>query len=288
MSRKTVEGSLALDAHIWAEESAIDGTATERLAALGLAGVPEVDIEDLAGRVGLHSLTLAGRWPVHLRGIVWATIEAQGGRPSRVLVGNWGFLGAQAPAPLTLDWTTARGTPSRLPVFHCPGCSRRARYLYLPTKWDTFRCRACHRLAYRAQNESRSRFERTLNRCWSHPLDLEAYKQAKALFLRKGVPDRDTPRDYDAPPGEEDVSVRTTTIIRWRRWDGPEAPSRNAPWGVPRTVSPMTHRGGGRAAARAVWGRGGLLRGLPSAEADRGGGGLRRKQRAAWREGQVQ
>ena len=200
MSRRTVEGSLALDAHIWAEESAIDGTATERLAALGLAGVPEVDIEDLAGRVGLHSLTLAGRWPVHLRGIVWATIEAQGRQAQPGPCGELGLPRRTGPRAPDAGLDDRPWHPVAPAVSHCPGCSRRARYLYLPTKWDTFRCRTCHRLAYRAQNESRSRFDRTLNRCWSHPLDLEAYRQAKALFLRKGVPDRDTPRDYDGPP----------------------------------------------------------------------------------------
>ena len=244
MSRRTVEASLALDAHTWAEERGTDGTAIERVAALGLTDAPEGAIGGNADRLGLHPVTLAGPWPVHLRGIVWATLAAQNGRPSRVLLGNLGFVGDPAPVSVTLDWATPRGTPSRLPVFHCPGCSRRARYLYLPMPRDVFRCRKCHRLAYRAQNGSRSRLDRTLNRFWLDPQNLAAFTQAKDLLSctrdslsRKGAP------DHDGLPGEENVYVHTTSIIRWRRVGRPRSTEPRRPVGRPKSRLPYDASG---------------------------------------------
>jgi YD repeat-containing protein len=46
----------------------------------------------------------------------------------------------------------------------CPGCARRSGVLFRPAGQHHWRCRVCHHVTYASSNQSRSTYERAMNR----------------------------------------------------------------------------------------------------------------------------
>lgn len=207
MGKATVENALRIDARHWAGPE-------RRRAAEALARLLRMAQEEArAGRTPEHTGLIPMEWT---RGwdkspagsIRWGVLEAEGDRATRLLLLFATVHGGQMHPrrqEVVLSWESPSGRPSPPPVFLCPFCGRRCRYLcsaypgrrggpYL----GEFACRECAGLCYQKQLEYRSAWAKNFEtvmalaaKARAHPerltwADLERMEQSGDALRNEG------------------------------------------------------------------------------------------------------